>query len=166
MQPALFLDRDGTLMLDTGYPSRVDQVILLPWAVDALLEAQKMGYALVVVTNQSGIGRDIIARADADVVRAMFLAKMAQMGVAFHGYYECPHHPDVACRCRKPMPGLVHQATAQLGLDVQRSWVIGDKSSDINLAGWVPGLRALQVPTNCRWYLPPLAPVKPPPEPV
>ena len=58
------------------------------------------------------------------------------------------------------MPGLVHQATAQLGLDVQRSWVIGDKPSDVELANWVPGLRGLQVPTNCRWHLPPLAPVK------
>jgi D-glycero-D-manno-heptose 1,7-bisphosphate phosphatase len=138
-RPALFIDRDGTLITDVGYPRNPARVELLPGAIDALLDAQRR-FALVIVSNQSGIGRGLITEAEARAVHDRVIEAFARAGVAFAGAYYCPHAPDAGCPCRKPAPGLVLDAARELGLDVARSIMLGDKASDIT-AGRAAGCR-------------------------
>lgn len=134
MKPALFLDRDGTLIVDVGYPREPERVELLPGAAEVLRELQER-YALVIVTNQSGIGRGRITPDEAAAVQARVVEEFAAQGVRFAATYMCPHAPDEDCECRKPAPGMLVQAAAELGLDLPRSVMIGDKHADVQ-AGW------------------------------
>jgi histidinol-phosphate phosphatase family protein len=136
---ALFLDRDGTLIIDVGYPRDPERVELVAGAAEALRELQKT-WTLVVISNQSGIARGIISEAEAAAVHERFAALFAKAGVTFAGCYYCPHAPDAGCRCRKPAPGLFDDAARELGLDVGRSLMIGDKPSDLE-AGRAAGCR-------------------------
>jgi len=129
-RPALFLDRDGTLIVDVGYPRDPALVELVPGAAEALRELQR-DHALVVISNQSGLARGIISEAEAAAVHERFVALFADAGVTFAGCYYCPHGPDNGCRCRKPAPGLIEDAARELGLDVACSVMIGDKESDL-----------------------------------
>jgi D-glycero-D-manno-heptose 1,7-bisphosphate phosphatase len=129
-RPALLLDRDGTLIVDAGYPRDPDLVVALPGAIDALRGLADR-YALVIVSNQSGVGRGRITPAEARAVHDRVIAVFAAGGVAFTGAYYCPHAPEAGCRCRKPAPGLVLDAARDLGLDLARSVMIGDKPSDL-----------------------------------
>ena len=138
--PALFLDRDGTLIVDTGYPRDPALVEVLPGALESLRELQRI-YKLVIISNQSGIGRGRITQAEADAVHARVVEVFAAGGVELAGSYYCPHAPDAGCRCRKPEPGMILDAAAELDLDLARSVMVGDKPSDLD-AG-----RAAGVPT-------------------
>jgi histidinol-phosphate phosphatase family protein len=129
-RPALFLDRDGTLIVDVGYPRDPALVELVPGAAEALRELQR-DRALVVISNQSGIARGKITPAEAAAVHARFVEVFANEGVTFAGFYYCPHGPDDGCPCRKPAPGLIEDAARELGLDVAASVMIGDKPSDL-----------------------------------
>ena len=127
---ALFLDRDGTLIVDVGYPR--DPALVEPVAgAAAALRALQDDWALVVVSNQSGIGRGIITEREAAAVHDRFIAVFAAEGVRFAGFYYCPHAPEAGCDCRKPAPGLFVQAARELGLDLASSVTIGDKASDL-----------------------------------
>jgi histidinol-phosphate phosphatase family protein len=141
-RPALFLDRDGTLIVDVGYPRDPALVEPLPGAIDALRELQH-SYALVIISNQSGIGRGLITEAEAAAVHARTVELFAAGGVTFAGAYYCPHSPDAACRCRKPAPGLLFDAARELDLDLARSIMIGDKPSDLE-AGRAAGCGHVQ----------------------
>ena len=148
MTPALFLDRDGTLIVDVGYPRDPDAVALLP-GVAAALAALPATVALVIITNQSGLARGLVTPAEAAAVQARVEAAFAAVGVRFAGVYVCPHGPDDGCRCRKPAPGLLLDAARELGLDLGRSLMIGDKAADV-AAGHAAGCAALRfaaVPT-------------------
>jgi histidinol-phosphate phosphatase family protein len=127
---ALFLDRDGTLIVDVGYPRDPECVVLLEGAAEALRELQK-SWALIVISNQSGLGRGIITAEQAAAVHERFVALFARAGVWFHGVYYCRHAPEASCRCRKPAPGLIEEAANDLGIDVSASVMIGDKPSDL-----------------------------------
>jgi len=127
---ALFIDRDGTLIVDVGYPRDPAQVEPLPGAVEAL-RALQARFALVIVSNQSGIGRGLITEAEARAVHARVVERFGQAGVAFAGAYYCPHDPGAGCACRKPAPGLLLDAARELGLDLAASVMIGDKPSDV-----------------------------------
>lgn len=140
MRRALFLDRDGTLIVDVGYPRAPDQVELLPGAA-AALRALPADIALVIVTNQSGIARGRITPAEADAVAARVAARFAAEGVHFAGAYVCPHGPDEGCACRKPAAGLLRRAADELGIDLASSIMIGDKDSDVG-AGRAAGCAA------------------------
>jgi D-glycero-D-manno-heptose 1,7-bisphosphate phosphatase len=141
MRPAVFLDRDGTLIEERNYLDRLDQIAPFPGAARALARLRDAGFALIVVTNQAGVARGYF---DEDFVRRAhehLAALFARDGVVVDGYYYCPHHPDGtvepyrrACHCRKPAPGMVEQAARDLDLDVARSYVIGDKWLDVELA--------------------------------
>lgn len=137
---ALFLDRDGTIIVDVGYPRDPGQVALLPGAADALRELSAHA-ALVIVSNQSGIARGRITPAEAVAVHARTVELLADAGVMLARAYYCPHGPDDGCRCRKPAPGMLLDAAADLGLDLARSIVVGDKASDVE-AGRAAGCRA------------------------
>ncbi|WP_395664788.1 D-glycero-alpha-D-manno-heptose-1,7-bisphosphate 7-phosphatase [Methylocella sp.] len=138
-QPAIFLDRDGTVIVERHYPSNPDEVELLPGAVAALKAMERLGFPFVIVSNQSGIGRGHISFAQADAVEARVRELLTAAGVAIAGWYRCPHGPDDDCACRKPRPGMVEEAARDLGLDPSRSFVIGDKLSDVELATAVGG---------------------------
>lgn len=127
---ALFLDRDGTLIVDTNYPKDPALVELIPGVVDALRGLQH-NWRLVVISNQSGIGRGLITKAQAAAVHERFVAVFAAAGIIFAGVYYCPHTPDIGCGCRKPAPGLLHNAANDLGLDLASSIMIGDRPSDL-----------------------------------
>jgi histidinol-phosphate phosphatase family protein len=133
-RPALFLDRDGTLIEDVGYPRDPRRVSLLPGAAAALRRLSQAGFALVIVSNQSGVGRGLISRAEAAAVHAEVVRRFLTVGVTFDGAYYCYHAPDEGCPCRKPAPGLLLRAAAELGLDLDRSILVGDKCSDVEAA--------------------------------
>jgi histidinol-phosphate phosphatase family protein len=129
-RPALFLDRDGTLIVDVGYPRDPEQVEPLPGVLDAL-RALQTRYALVIISNQSGLARGTITPAEAAAVHARVVAVFASAGITFAGAYYCPHGPDDACRCRKPAPAMLLDAARDLDLDLAASVMIGDKRADI-----------------------------------
>jgi D-glycero-D-manno-heptose 1,7-bisphosphate phosphatase len=132
-RPAAFLDRDGTLIIERDYLREAEGVELLPGAGAGLRALREAGYALVLVTNQSGIARGHYALPDFQIVQARVEELLAEQGVQLDGVYVCPHHPDYTgpCDCRKPAPGLYLRAAAELGLDPAASLYIGDKLSDV-----------------------------------
>lgn len=127
----IFLDRDGTLIKDAGYPNDPKQVELVPGAADAMQAFINAGYLLVVISNQSGIGREKIKPEEAEQVHQRFVEVFEENGISFSGVYYCPHAPEENCACRKPKPGMIHQAAQELNIDVEHSFMIGDKLSDI-----------------------------------
>lgn len=131
MKPALFLDRDGTIIEDRGYMRDPALVRLLPGAARALRDCAREGWALVVVSNQSGVGRALITPEEMDAVQARFVEVMRDAGVEIAASYFCVHRPDENCLCRKPSAFLIEQAAREHGLDLSKSWMIGDRSSDI-----------------------------------
>jgi D-glycero-D-manno-heptose 1,7-bisphosphate phosphatase len=148
---ALFLDRDGTLIEDVGYIGDPDLVRLLPGVGSALLEFRRAGYLLIAISNQSGIGRGFISEEQYRQVHARILADLAQDGVTLAEAYYCPHHPNAQCHCRKPNPHFLLQAAEMFNLDLHRSWMVGDKLSDVEAGAAVSCTTVLlqsSVPTD------------------
>jgi len=130
VRPAVFLDRDGTLVRETGYLSNPDALELLPGVGRALRNLSESGYPLVVVSNQSGVGRGMFGAADVHRVMARLRERLREHGVELAAVYFCPHRPDEECACRKPRPGLLLRAADDLKLDLGGSLMIGDKRID------------------------------------
>ncbi len=147
MKRAVFLDRDGTLIEERNYLADPSGVKLLPGAAQALERFQTLGLSVVIVTNQSGVGRGYFTLADVERVHAQMLALLGPSAKAIEAIYICPHAPDAGCNCRKPRTGLVERAQQELGIDPQLSFVIGDKTADVQLARNV-GARAVLVTTG------------------
>ena len=154
MRPAIFLDRDGTLNEDVGHLDRLERLTLFPWSLDAVRLLRRAGYAVVVVTNQGGVARGLLAESFVEEVRRVIDRRLAAIGQRLDGHYCCPHEPHAPvaayrrdCDCRKPRPGLVHRAARDLDLDVGRSVVVGDKWSDVRLAR-TTGARGVLVRTG------------------
>jgi D-glycero-D-manno-heptose 1,7-bisphosphate phosphatase len=139
---AVFLDRDGTVIEDVAYLRSPDCVRLLPGVVPALRRLRAAGFPLVLVSNQSGIGRGIIAPEDARAVHQRFVEVLAEAGLFFDDVRYCPHRPDEACRCRKPSPAMILDAASELGVDPSASFMVGDKASDVE-AGHRAGCRTI-----------------------
>src|SRR6185437_2743573 len=142
LKRALFLDRDGTIIADRGYMRDPSQVELLPGAVDALRSLAAEGWVLVVISNQSGVGRGLIGVAEMDAVQDRFLAAMHDARVPIAGSYLCTHHPDENCACRKPSTLFLQEAARAFELDLAQSWMIGDRESDV-LCGKNAGCRTM-----------------------
>lgn len=140
MQSAVFLDRDGTINEDVGYLADPDRLRLIPGAARAIARLNQAGLPVVVVTNQSGVARGLI---DPDVlprIHARLAGLLAVEGARLDALYVCPHYPFGTrtefvrtCDCRKPAPGMVHRAVAELAVDTSRSYLVGDKLSDMEL---------------------------------
>ena len=153
-QPAVFLDRDGTLIEERGYLDRMDLLTVFPWTADALRLLKRAGYALVVITNQSALARGIIDETFLDAVHRELSARLAQGGAVIDRYYYCPHLADapleryrLKCGCRKPAPGLIEQACRELDLDPAASFMVGDRWLDVE-CGVAAGTRAIRVLTG------------------
>jgi histidinol-phosphate phosphatase family protein len=134
MRPAAFLDRDGTLIEDRGYAHRLSDYAPLPGAFEAVRLLRAAGYAAIVVSNQSGVGRGLFSAGDLERFEAHLRADFAARGAPLDGLYSCPHLPEAGCSCRKPSTGLLERASREHALDLARSWVIGDKAIDVELA--------------------------------
>jgi histidinol-phosphate phosphatase family protein len=130
----VFLDRDGTLIVEKEYLSDPDQVCIEHGVAEALKTLQDAGHPLIVVSNQSGIGRGLFMAADVRRVNARVAELLRTEGVEVLAWYYCPHAPETACDCRKPLPGMPLAAAAEWGVRLQGSYVIGDKRSDLELA--------------------------------
>ena len=127
------LDRDGTIIEECGYLSEPDQVVLIPGAAAALRELQQMGLGLVIITNQSGVGRGFFDLAQLERIHERLAQLLALEGVRLDGVYVCPHRPEDQCACRKPNQGLLQRAASELGFSLKESIVIGDKPCDIDM---------------------------------
>jgi D-glycero-D-manno-heptose 1,7-bisphosphate phosphatase len=152
---AVFLDRDGTIIEDVGYLDAIDQIVWFPWSVDAIRALNRAGFAVVVVTNQSGVARRYFTEAFVQQVHRALDERLASGGARVDAYYYCPHHPEGIveeyrrqCDCRKPAGGLAERAARDLGLDPTRSFVVGDTWRDVGLARAIGG-RGLLVRTGC-----------------
>lgn len=130
---AVFLDRDGTIIDDTGYPADPAAVRLLPGAARAIARLNAAGLAALVVTNQSGIARGLLDQAAYRAVARQLDALLADAGARLDGHYHCPHHPDYTgpCECRKPGPLLYQRAAEEHRLDLPGSWWVGDRERDV-----------------------------------
>jgi len=127
------LDRDGTIIEEREYLSDLEQVTLIPGVGAALRELRRLGFGLVVITNQSGIGRGFFDRSQLQRVNERLEELLQAEGIHLDGLYVCPHTPEDDCSCRKPKLGLLQQAGDDLGFRLENSIVIGDKASDIEL---------------------------------
>jgi len=134
MRAAAFLDRDGTLIEDRGYAHRLEDYAPIPGAHEAARLLRRAGFALVVISNQSGVGRGLFSAAQLARFEAHLLADFSAHGAPFDAIYSCPHAPEAGCDCRKPNTGLLERARREHQLDLARSWVIGDKRIDVELA--------------------------------
>lgn len=141
MYPAIFLDRDGVLIENRAdYVRDWSHVKIFPEAIHALSLATDTNYKIVIVTNQSAVGRGLVLQAHADEINRRLINLIHHRGGQVDGVYMCPHKPDDDCSCRKPRPGLLLQAARELTLDLQHSWMIGDAWSDLQ-AGQRAGVR-------------------------
>ncbi|MEY5010314.1 MAG: hypothetical protein RLZZ253_1453 [Verrucomicrobiota bacterium] len=142
---AIFLDRDGTLMEEVHYCRDPEKVKILPGVVEGLENLRIAGYALILVTNQSGIGRGLFSEAEYRAVHARLL-ELLPPGI-LRGAYFCPDAPDQPSQRRKPAPGMILEAASELGLDLTRSWMVGDKDVDCR-CGRSAGVRTVLVRTG------------------
>jgi D-glycero-D-manno-heptose 1,7-bisphosphate phosphatase len=134
---ALFLDRDGVIDEDTGYPHKPEHIVFRPGIFEFCRSAVDMGYVIVVVTNQAGVARGRFTEADVRALHAWMGEEFRRRGVEIAGFYYCPYHPEAVLpeyrqdsAMRKPRPGMVLQAAEELGIDIDRSLMVGDKPSD------------------------------------
>lgn len=148
---AVFLDRDGTLNVDKGYVHRMEDWEWIPGAIGAITALKKAGFLVIVITNQAGIARDYYDEADMNNLHAIINMELQKHGATIDGFYHCPHHPEFGeereCECRKPMPGMIYEAERDLDIDLDHSWLVGDKASDIQ-AGLAAGVRSILVLTG------------------
>ncbi|WP_435057763.1 D-glycero-alpha-D-manno-heptose-1,7-bisphosphate 7-phosphatase [Streptomyces sp. bgisy060] len=151
LRPAVFLDRDGTLTEPRHYPTRPNDLVLQPDVGAPLRALQHEGFALIVVTNQSALARGLLDAEGLEAMHDRLRALLGRHGVHLDGIYACPHHPEGTmpryrgtCQCRKPAPGMLQQAAHDLGIDLTRSWTVGDSACDID-AGRRAGTRTALV---------------------
>ncbi|MGH7260650.1 MAG: lipopolysaccharide heptosyltransferase II [Nitrospiraceae bacterium] len=139
----IFLDRDGTTNRDTGYIKMPEELQIFPGAVEAVARLKRAGARVVVITNQSGVGRGLFSLEALGAIHAKLRAVFDAGGAPFDGLYYCPHHPDDGCACRKPGTVMVERAVAELGVELSRAYVIGDQRRDVDLARRIGGRSVL-----------------------
>jgi len=149
---AVFFDRDGTLIKDVNYLSRIDQIEILPGTIDFCLRLQKKDYLLFVVTNQSGVARGFFDEQFVKDTHNYLSSFFKEQGVYFKKFYYCPHHPTdakllkykIKCSCRKPAPGMIFKATEEFDIDLSQSIMLGNKEIDVQ-AGRAAGCKSFYI---------------------
>jgi D-glycero-D-manno-heptose 1,7-bisphosphate phosphatase len=157
LRPAIFLDRDGVLIEDAGLVTKLDEIHILPNVSETLEKLHQAGYILIIISNQAVVARGLLTESQ---VMELEQAVEDRLGMRMDGFYFCPHHPQatlieyrVACECRKPRPGLIFQAAGELRIDRSRSFMVGDRPTDI-LAGTRAGCRTIWVHTGQHFAAP------------
>jgi D-glycero-D-manno-heptose 1,7-bisphosphate phosphatase len=145
LTPAVFIDRDGTVMQDVDYCADANEVAVFPGAGKALQSLQEAGFKIIIITNQSGIGRGYFDEAAYRLVEKEVVRQLAPAMIA--ATYFCPHAPEEPCSCRKPSPGMVQQAAVDHAVDLTRSFFIGDKPADVE-CGRRAGTRTILAQTG------------------
>jgi len=143
-QPAIFMDRDGTIIHDVGYPRHPAQVKFLPDVHETLSILQGKGYLLIIVSNQSGIGRGLLTKQEAESVHKEVVASLERSHIYLNAVHYCVHAPEEMCGCRKPSPEMILNAAKELDINLGRSFMIGDRENDIR-AGKDAGCLAIQL---------------------
>lgn len=146
-KPAVFLDRDGTLIEEANYLSRPEQLKLFAFAAAAVRLLNENGFLVVLITNQSGIGRGFFNENDLRAIHEKLVADLAAQNARLDAIYFCPHAPENDCVCRKPKTGMIRQALVDFSIDLENSWVIGDKAIDVEL-GFNAGTKTALVLTG------------------
>jgi D-glycero-D-manno-heptose 1,7-bisphosphate phosphatase len=147
LRRAVFLDRDGTIGEEMGYVNHIDRFQIFPYAAEAIRQLNQAEIPVVVVTNQSGIARNIFPESLVHEVHKKMVAELAGGGAWIDAIYFCPHKSEDICVCRKPNPGLLLQAAREHGLDLAASWVVGDRYADLEM-GHAAGARGILVMTG------------------
>ncbi len=145
MNKAVFLDRDGTINRDKGYLWRIEDFEFLPGAIEGLKLLQKMGFLLIIISNQSGIARGYYTEENVQKLHEWMQRTLVNYGVFLDGIYYCPHHPSASvekyrqdCNCRKPKPGLFLRAAKDFDIDFSKSYAVGDKLRDCSICEMEP----------------------------
>ena len=135
---AVFLDRDGTINKDVGYPNSYSAIEIFPYSFEAVRKLNKSGLLVVIITNQSGIGRGLIIEENLEAIHRQMKDAFSRHGALFDGIYYCPHYPFSPspeyrenCQCRKPLPGMALKAAQDLRIDLKNSYMVGDKVEDV-----------------------------------
>jgi D-glycero-D-manno-heptose 1,7-bisphosphate phosphatase len=154
MKTAVFLDRDGTLLEESGYADRLERLVFFPFSIDAVRLLNRAGHAVVIASNQSGVARGIFREEFVEEAHRHISERVAAGGARIDAFYHCPHHPEGivetyrrTCDCRKPQPGMLIRAASDLGLSVTDSFVVGDSWHDLE-AGQRVGARSILVRTG------------------
>jgi len=148
LKKAIFLDRDGVINYDSPeYIKNIDEVRLIPDIVTNLKKIRDYGFKLFIVSNQSAVGRGIISQLELEQINSFIISTLEKENCKIDGLYFCPHSPDENCQCRKPSPNMIFQAAKQHQIDLINSWMIGDKTSDME-AGKNAGCKTYQIKTN------------------
>ena len=127
---AVFLDRDGTVMIDTGYPKTPEEVRLVPGVAEVMRRLREAGFRLVLVSNQSGVGRGLLTAEQARSVHERLVSALAEHGVSLDGAYYCPHAPEAGCECRKPSPAMLLRILAHHRVGSDEALYVGDLEID------------------------------------
>jgi D-glycero-D-manno-heptose 1,7-bisphosphate phosphatase len=154
LRPAVFLDRDGVVIEESHYLGDASRIRLVPGAGEAIAALNRAGWAIVIVTNQSGVARGLITLDSVGAVHTHLTELLHSFGARVDDYRFCPHHPEaelgeyrVNCECRKPKPGMLLTAATELRIDLSSSWMIGDRVTDLE-AGAAAGCRTVLVRTG------------------
>ena len=130
----VFFDRDGTLNHDTSYIKSPEELVLFPDTLAAIKQCNDSGIRVIVVSNQSGLARGYFSSRDLEAIHQYLRDQLCEGGAWIDDIFVCPHHPDDACWCRKPNPGMIEQALARYPINLEKSYVVGDKYIDVELA--------------------------------
>lgn len=147
LKGAAFLDRDGTIGEEMGYVNHIDRFDVFPFAAEAIRQLNEAKIPVIVVTNQSGVARNIFPESLVHQVHKKMVAQLAAGGAWIDAVYFCPHKSEDTCECRKPSPGLLYRAAREHALDLAASWVVGDRYADLEM-GYAAGGRGILVMTG------------------
>lgn len=147
LRRAVFLDRDGTIAEEMGYVNHVDRLQIFPYAAESIRRLNEAEIPVIVVTNQSGVARNIFPESLVHEVHKKMVAELAAAGAWIDAIYFCPHKSEDICECRKPNPGMLERAAREHGLDLAASWVVGDRYADLEMA-YAAGARGILVMTG------------------
>jgi D-glycero-D-manno-heptose 1,7-bisphosphate phosphatase len=145
-KPAVFLDRDGVIIVEKHFQVNPESIEFIPRATDGLLKLEGR-FIKIIISNQSGVARGYFSSGDVINFNRVLNSNLNEIGINIDAWYFCPHGPDDSCSCRKPNPGMIQQAQKEHSIDLANSWVVGDKTSDI-AAGSAMGLKTILVQTG------------------